>query len=218
MQKIEALTEAVNPTLSDLPLEFQGLPDNGDLKRFLMTIEKLGVSRSQIQGNVFVIGPGNTFPERALLFTPPEFKTTLKPDIDELSCCDSSYGHLDLPIELPTKILEPHVPPTHSRAIVNFYQFYSCEQVLKHRRGSIDTILFLRIRNLERQLVGWLWDTMLKSMRSGGFIICSGGASSDIQIPSGFEVIRLLNLPNPDYSSYEYSPEHIGMILQKVKK
>jgi SAM-dependent methyltransferase len=187
------------------------------LTGFINDISPLEIKKSQIKGNVCVIGQGTTFVERALICSPGTQFTRLKPEVKIVVCCDPA------PFSSPQYLIDETVialsrdnpiPKDTERKVIYFP--YSSHILFPHFPNAFfDVVLMFRVFELKNQLKSGLFSEIDHVLKPGGFFIGSGSLPTEgvaSFLPPGYNLIDQKQLSKLNLPFY---PKHIGFIIQK---
>jgi hypothetical protein len=189
---------------------------------FLRDIAPMEISADMVTGRVLVIGQASAFPEQTLVATPETKFRKLRPEIEALYCCDTTYpsspeNHLEVPC-VNTVMFDTLPEPVRGTA---YWQLSSSYTFLeKAPEDFFDAMLMFRIVDLGTQIQkSGLVARVAPYLKPGGRFIASGGRFPET-IPEGYfdplETVRAVRLT--DFSDGYPFTRHTGIILQKPKR
>lgn len=194
--------------------------DSRLLSDFAGSIAALEVSRKNIGGNVLVGGHAGYFPERTLLCTPESSYRKPRPGIQSITGCNPTfYTSPDNSFDIPTVHRLPGQLPYLDGSVINYYAS-SLQRVLETLPADFfDVVLFFRISKLAEQLYGedGLMKLIKDKVKQGAYFMGSGAFhDQDINFTPGLKSVRVVRLPNPDYTGFYFNEYNLGFIAQKV--
>ncbi len=166
---------------------------------FLETIDKLS-PRPYISGNVLVVGTGDQYPERTLLYRPPTYEA-LESYVVEVTACDING------------------PPDNPPPGLQFVKGWGHQVLARFPPGSINTLLALRNNSLD-DVIDHFLPFMENALASGGYFIASGAlAAKTLPITDRLHLLQVTPLPGFERSGWiihHYPHPHLGVIYQKT--
>lgn len=186
---------------------------------FLRDISPMGIVPEEVMGNILIIGQAGAFPEKTLIATPESDFGKLRPGVNAIYCCDTTYpsspeDHLDIPCVNTVSFDEIPDPEAGTAYWELSSSYIFLEKVRPH---FFDTVLMFRVVDTGTQIeeLG-LIARIAPHLRKGGLFIGSGGRFPEV-VSRGFysplELVRSARLT--DYSDGYPFTRHTGIVLRR---
>lgn len=188
------------------------------LQEFSRTIDPLKIEENFISGHILVIGPATAFPERIFLMD-----STLRNFLNKISSatiCDIDPAAIRIDgCVLPNRYFRNGDPLLQEKDVVGCVWGNAEDLLSRLDKPIFDTILAFRNDNFREQF-GRLTKLVLeKGLKRGGLFIGSGDFISReafvSSVSPGLSIVRITELPNPDFTGYTYGSLHLGFIIAK---